>query len=368
MHKEILDIPAYLRQYFVEESQLHYYEEYKKRFRPFRKIEDRFICLKNLSSSTPIINTVAFDTSSVGGGFFLRLNGVGIVVDPGIGFVTLMHQFGIFIDDIDAVIVTHAHIDHNCDVAAISSLLYDYNRNREKDNKLYSEILGCNLAEAHSIEWYMDSTTLKATKNILDEQHVHKLEDYVDHPGSIDTVKNGSVILSAFHTRHIKGNRDTFGIKLDFTVSDKYVSWGYTSDTAYFEGLENFFRGCNVLLFNISDIYVKDVRQVTFKQTHLGFAGSIKLLNSVKPGLALASEFCCTRGDYRHEIVRALRETVTSAETTILPAEVGCKLSADFETIECTICKRDIPTRDVKIIRPREEFGRIQYVCPHCLL
>lgn len=72
----------------------------------------------------------AFSGTSSGGGFYFRWHGLGIAVDPGIGFITSMHEHQIFIDDIDVIIVTHAHIDHNGDVRGLASLPYEFNKGR----------------------------------------------------------------------------------------------------------------------------------------------------------------------------------------------------------------------------------------------
>ena len=44
------------------------------------------------------------------------------MVDPGINFMENMHFTGLNINDINAVLVTHDHIDHNGDLPAIDDL------------------------------------------------------------------------------------------------------------------------------------------------------------------------------------------------------------------------------------------------------
>ena len=45
-----------------------------------------------------------------------------------------MHKNGIYINDIDIVIITHDHLDHNADAKVISSLLYDLNNYKSADD------------------------------------------------------------------------------------------------------------------------------------------------------------------------------------------------------------------------------------------
>lgn len=366
--KDILSIPPYLRQYFSEDSQFYYYEEYKKHICLHRQIENRFLCLKGFSSSTPLVNSAAFDSNSMGGGFFFKFNGLGIVVDPGIGFTTLMHKHNIFIDDIDVVLVTHSHIDHNCDVAALSSLLHDFNRSRESRIKVYSEYLGYPASINHTIEWFLDDTTLNNSTEILDKDHVHRLAELVSQPYCFLESHAVALSITAFHTQHIKGSSDSFGLRFEFNLTERSAVWGYTSDTSYFDDLISLLAGCDVLVLNISDIYVTDVVHSKLKRSHLGFTGCERLISQIHPNLALISEFCCTNGDYRFEIVRALREKYPQLNTIILPAEIGCSISISAADMECTLCRRLSSISSLKVIRPQHEYEKMQYVCRNCLL
>lgn len=166
-YKQVRDVPEYIKPYFDEASQFQHYYEYEKSNRLRRDIEDKFICLKGFSSSTPVINSAAFGRECLGGGFYFRYKGFGIAVDPGIGFTSLMHRNNIFIDDIDTVIVTHSHLDHNCDVGVLSALKYDYNRNKSREREFFEEFFDCNKDKPHRITWYMDEETIKSTQLIL---------------------------------------------------------------------------------------------------------------------------------------------------------------------------------------------------------
>jgi glyoxylase-like metal-dependent hydrolase (beta-lactamase superfamily II) len=49
---------------------------------------------------------------SIGGGYYLRHDGYGIVIDPGYNFLQNFYEAGGRIFDIDAIVLTHAHNDH----------------------------------------------------------------------------------------------------------------------------------------------------------------------------------------------------------------------------------------------------------------
>lgn len=359
----IRKVPEYLEPYFDDASQFQYYSEYIKHNRMFRNIEDKFVCLKGFSSSTPIINSAVFGRECLGGGFYFRYKGHGIVIDPGIGFVSLMHRNNIFIDDIDTVIVTHAHLDHNCDVEKLSALNYDYNKSRKREDKFYKQFFIGNINEDHKITWYMDAETIRTTQEILKDNNVYCLGNYC---GSNSAKISENVQLSAIRTQHETNNEETYGIRLNFKTTSVTKKWGYTSDTVYFEDLGDFFINSDVLLFNISDMYIADVEGVKSKYGHLGFDGSINLLKKATPAIALTSEFCCMNGDYRYETVKALREY--SDSTLVFPSDPGLVMGIADGSMRCSLCQEDFLISDIRVARPEQEYGKIQYICSNCML
>jgi hypothetical protein len=62
-----------------------------------------------------------------GGGYFLRWNDYGIVIDPGYGFVQNFYDEGFSLEDIQAIIVTHSHPDHEEELATLLTLIYEWN-------------------------------------------------------------------------------------------------------------------------------------------------------------------------------------------------------------------------------------------------
>lgn len=362
----IRKIPDYIKPYFNEMSQFQHYYEYEKNVRDRRNIEDRFICLKGFSSTTPVINSAAFGRECLGGGFYFRYKGHGIAVDPGIGFISLMHRNHIFISDIDTVIVTHSHLDHNCDVRGLSALNYDYNKNRKKQQKFFGSFFDCNMVEDHKIVWYMDEETVESTEDILKDDSVHKLSECCDNKW-MELSKD--IKLCSIRTQHVKGgdhaySNKTYAIKLSFASGLEQCEWGYTSDTRFFEELGQFFQNIQVLLFNISDIYPSDIEGRKPKNQHLGFDGSLKLLGKAMPQIAVSSEFCCTNGDYRYEITKALRE---ASRVKVLLSDPGLMMDIKGGFIKCSLCGKDVPVDSIWIARPEKEFGNAQYICPNCL-
>lgn len=356
-------LPIGLENYFLMPTQMHYYQQSMSGASEHFHLQDRLLCLKGFSSSTPTIHSIAFDAECAGGGLYVNYQGIGIVIDPGLGFVKSMHKKGVYINNIDVVIITHDYLDHNADAKVISSLLYDLNNYNQRKNKIVKEVFELDNTKEHTITWIVD----EGTKYLLEKnvKHIKTLADYVGRKKQI-LEGNKNLKMVALRTKHIRDSEETFGIQL-FLDYETTISIGYTSDTAYFTDLSAFFAKTDILIFNVSDIYKKDVKGIQDKHSHLGYNGSFKLLKDVKPKIAIASEFCCTNGDFRMEFMDTLSQEL-KAQRKIVLGEIGLNISLPRLEIECSFCGKMTEMESVKMIAPRREYGKIQYACRHCSL
>ena len=143
--------------------------------------------------------------------------------------------------------------------------------------------------------------------------------------------------MSAIKTKHIKDSEESYGIKF-FAQYEKECIISYTSDIAYFEELARFFAEQDILVFNVSDIYKKDVKGIKSKSSHLGYNGSIELLKNTNYRIGIASEFCCTNGDFRINFIKTVkRELEKEKHSCILPGEMGFNISLPTLQSECEI-------------------------------
>ncbi len=62
-----------------------------------------------------------------GGGYFFKIHDYGIVIDPGFNFLDNFKYAGYSFNDIDHILITHAHNDHTTDLESILTLLHQYN-------------------------------------------------------------------------------------------------------------------------------------------------------------------------------------------------------------------------------------------------
>lgn len=111
-------------------------QQNKKRFQQFLKerlknpLEDclTFSVLRRWNSFTPIIGP-----ESKGGGYFLNIYGIGIIIDPGFDIIKSFIHSGYKFFDIHAILVSHSHDDHTAQLESLINLLYKYNDNLENE-------------------------------------------------------------------------------------------------------------------------------------------------------------------------------------------------------------------------------------------
>lgn len=312
-----------------------------------------------------MINSAVFSKNTcVGGGFYLNVNGFGVVIDPGIGFVENMHREGIFIEDINAVIVTHDHLDHNKDIGTISALQHDLNSYYEHRTRFYKKYFDQIVNPEHKISWWLDEGTRKNHEsNGLIFKNSVGLSNCTEW-----TKLSEEISFMVFRTEHIKKGV-SYGIKCRIGTKEKEIVIGYTSDTKFFLELLKYLQEADIIIFNISDIYEKDIRGNKSKSNHLGYDGSVRILKSSKLSyqLAIASEFCCTNGDYRMKLVKKLREEVElNKQRYVIAGEVGMQVLLDKMQVVCSRCKCAESLNNVVVIAPQHEFGRIEYICNQC--
>lgn len=341
-------------------------EAYKTRFaeRDFR-IEKRsfLMILKGFSSSTPFfypaLENRFYQSPIKGGGFFLKWQGYGIAIDPGINFMENMHLSGLEINDINAVIVTHDHIDHNGDLQVIDDLAYSFK---------------------HNLELYVDKFTYSKADKFACMEDRHLLD--VKNGGVFNLGENKNIRLEFIDTRHIPNARKTgeylkntsFALKISLLDhSEVKLKIGITSDSEYFPELGSFMKDCDYIIANISEPEKEDYEKKELKQNHLGYNGCLQLIENCNAGREtsqypryIISEFWAGRGDARRELIRRLRKE--SKCSRVYPGDIGMMFFLDRPGFLCDHCRCEMDLDGLHIIREKREYGRLSLVCNSCLL
>ena len=299
-----------------------------------------------------------------GGGYFLKWRGYGIVIDPGFDFLRNFHDAGYHGREIQLVIVSHNHPDHNSDVKAIDDLRYElFKRLAEPDKSGF---------QPYVLIW--DQDTHGATKfGFKKAKHQHEpvlMPSGFPQPiNLLDHAAKIPVRVTPIKVNHGSGAPHAMGMVVE--LLDKKgkpaVRIGYTSDTAYFKDLHNHLTGCDILIAHISQPSIEELQDATkLKNVHLGYRGTAKLLKECQPKLALIGEFWAGFTDLRISLVKGLRQR--SGVQAVLPAGLAMHIRLPSLEIECTECKKPTPFSEIKVAPPTDNFGSLAYLCPACVL
>ncbi len=303
-----------------------------------KPIQDNFlIVLRRWNSYTPTIPTGT--DSNLGGGYFIRWCGKGIVIDPGFDFLDNFFANGFVIDDINAVIITHAHIDHCVDFESLLTLIFEYNEKNDKKK---------------SIDVFMNLGTIKKLLGWipLDEngdnakiKHIYPLEKEVTYNPEGYNLK--ITAKDAIHDE-ILSTTYSVGVLLELYGIGEYTKRnpfkiGYTSDTGHSDYIERQYRGVDIIITHLGSIEEDDFNP-SIKNTegnHLMLKGVISTIYKSKADLAIVSEFGEELGEHRNTIVKALNKVFLSKDmASCLTGDIGLKVRIPDLDVKCYYCSR----------------------------
>src|SRR3989338_1472984 len=199
------------------------------------------------------------------GGFMLN-GSLKVYVDPGPGALYGSKQHKIDLSKIDILVVTHNHIDHYNDAEVLMEAMSGYALQKKG--------------------------VLVASKSVLEGGGKYDLSISRYHQEKMQQVITGvagqrnSVLCNgksaAFSFTPVRHDDETgFG----FVLSMDGQKIGYTSDGEYFEGLGEYFKGCDYLIVNnlkAEEDCIPDL---------MDSGGAIKLLKEAQPKTAIISHF-----------------------------------------------------------------------------
>lgn len=193
------------------------------------------------------------------GGLWLQIEETNILIDPGPGALVrcLASRPKLNPRTLDAIILTHRHLDHANDV----NIMIEAMTNGGSEKK------GCLFAPSDALD--NDPIILQYIRNNVDSLQV-LTEKAKYNVGSI-----------SFQTsiRHIH-DVETYGLNF----IGKNYSLSLISDTKYFEGIESFYPG-DILILNV--VLYEEITCIN----HLSYPDVEKILEKRKPKLCLLTHF-----------------------------------------------------------------------------
>lgn len=340
------------------------YEAYLKKEASNRN--DTLSALRGWSSAVTLLEG-SRDGHWRGGGYFLKWQERGIVIDPGFDFLDNFHDAGFHAREVDAVLVSHSHSDHNFDLRGLDDLRYEiYRRSIETHPD------GSRHPALGKSVFVIDEDTAKA---FGDDNPPHRGTALKFSKGDFQIrrwLEPGNLNLPAtiehFPVEHGEDVPHAVGIRLrlhrdgqpDFVI-------GYTGDTRLFDGLADHLQDCDLLIAHISQPDPQEFNDDSArKKVHLGYNGVAELIKATTPKLTVVGEFWAGLADLRVDLIHGLRRRTNSK--AILPMGLGFHLSLPSLEVECTECRKPTPFGQIRIAPPTSPFGPLGYLCQRCLI
>jgi len=180
------------------------------------------------NSFTPAVP--GLNEPSRGGGYFIRHNKTGIVVDPGFDFLEIFAKSGGTLRDIDHIVITHAHNDHTAEFETLLTLLREFNhrpRNEPAHQKMACVYLSqgaarkfAGLLQLRDCKYIREVVTLNRGRK--DNPQVVRLSDDVS-----------LTVLPAYHDDVITEDY-AVGLGFEFRFGEEIRRVVLTGDTALF--------------------------------------------------------------------------------------------------------------------------------------
>jgi len=196
------------------------------------------------------------------GGFRINSESANIHVDPGPGALSSSVHFKQNVLNLDALIVTHAHIDH-CNDANI--IIEGISRHALKKR-------GILIASAHAVD---GGKTGDRTITLYHQGRVEQIYRAKEGERKKFKTTKGKFEIEIIRAEH--DIEDAFGFRL--FIDGKVI--GYTGDTEYYKGIGRNYKGCDYLIVNC----IKPAKDPY--PGHMTADDVIKLIKEAKPKLAV---------------------------------------------------------------------------------
>jgi ribonuclease BN (tRNA processing enzyme) len=195
------------------------------------------------------------------GGMWLDLDGKSVLLDPGPGCLVRCIELGLKPSRLDAIVLSHRHIDHSNDVNIMTEAMAG---GGFKPKGILVAPWDCLEGE--------DPVVLKYVRNYI-RNNIFILKQGSGHS------LNGVTIDGALRLKH--SDVESYAIKFGFEGR----TLGYIADTKYFDGIGEAMKGCDFLIINMVRITYDDRFQ------HLIPGDVEKILKVAKPGMAILNHF-----------------------------------------------------------------------------
>jgi tetratricopeptide (TPR) repeat protein len=328
------------RNYFIEKN-----EEKWSSDRSF------LLILREWNSYTPALPS--YEEEDRGGGYFLFYKGRGVVIDPGYDFISHFERAGGRLEDIDDIVITHAHNDHIAQLEDILTLLHQYNtENFGKDKK----------ADWKKINLYMNQGADRKFTGLINLRQVpcKTLVRPCKGAGacSLPLCEGLKLMPLPAHHNDVITSNSAVGLwfTLDFQDEEKKPYQRhlvFTADSGIYPTDEDGIFKCDndnealealyidaglkikpdLLVAHIGAIKKDEFNRDTIEKNrekgyypmHLGMRGTARIIYALSPKAAVVSEFGSEMRDIRDDVVKAIARAISRTQVAYsIPEKDRC--------------------------------------------
>ncbi len=331
----------------------------------FRKDAIFLIGARKWNSFTPSLPLGEEDEPSVGGGYFLMVNGVGTVIDPGFNFLENFSAMGGRLADIHNIVITHAHNDHTNDLESLLTLFYQRLKNTSR--------LGPGGKRTRPpVNLYINLGAFQKFSPMLNLRRTDELgEVRIIAPGEEYALGDAGLQMRVLPAYHDEIFSSTYAVGLLFTLPTKPVKKVlFTGDTGLFP------PGVDITAGTVGELEIGSKYKVkpgeveyliphlgsignnemhspdrqeklgeSFYPNHLGVQGVIRLVTQLRPKYVFVSEFGEELKRFIALLMKLIQQCVTeinqvnqlpeSAMPVILPMDLYFFCDLAREQIYC---------------------------------
>lgn len=325
---------------------------------PISEPKNQLVIMRKWNSYTPILPPAHEEYLNKGGGYFLRIEDVGIVIDPGFNFVENYLKAGFKLDDIDHIFISHAHNDHAVELEGIFSLLFKRNKKSSVPKKIK---LYLNVGAFKKYSGYFDLSN-PSERDYLDDIVLLNKHQCILINDTIQVFTTQAKHHEMITKKYALGF--TFIININDTLSRTIK---FTCDTGWSSSLEEInkkegekfkIEKIDILVAHIGSIKESEMKYKLkysldeneklgiLYDHHLGIIGCAASLHYWKPELCLISEFGEELDGVRKTISEYLRDKM---KTKVIATDLNFRVDINTLDIMCFKTRKYYPYENIKI-------------------
>ncbi len=210
-------------------------------------------------------------------GFFLQWKGVGVAVNPPLGFLQALREKKGYLGQIQAVILTVRSPQHMQELQTIFNLNRELNNNRE---------------HKHFIDFYLPEADLQpfvkqlSFSNRQERESIHSLCFFHESEG-VESLSLSSLLSCTYFSA--SSNSESIGLLFELREDPVGApkKLAYLAGFPFEESLEETLQQADILCLGLGTPEAKDWRRESYASKALGVQGSKRLIDALQPSLAL---------------------------------------------------------------------------------